>query len=187
MGFLDKITKVLMPRNFKYMHKLIHKGKKEIVLDSDIIISDDEARDIYRGIEIDVDDIIIDGNGKTIDAAGKSRIFLITADNITLKNIIFKNGNVQKNYDNQINSLGGAIRINYNNSLTIRNCEFLNNSSLNGGAIHNKQGTLTIIESALNNNDNAITNSGGEVNISNSQLNNNKRAIYNIRHCWRKT
>ena len=36
--------------------------------------------------------ITIDGKGHTLDAKGSSRIFKINAENVTLKNIIFKNG-----------------------------------------------------------------------------------------------
>jgi len=154
--------------DFRYLDKKIHESNsRKIILDHDITFEDYE-RDFYEGgIELEIDDLIINGNGHTIDGADKSRIFIITGKNITLKNIIFKNGNTHKNYDNPINQNGGAIRINYDNNITIENCEFINNASEEkGGAIHNYKGEIAITESTLNNNTaqkhgGAIYNCGG--------------------------
>ena len=46
------------------------------------------------GIKIEMP-ITIDGAGHTIDARGQARIFYITADNVTIKNITFINGTVR--------------------------------------------------------------------------------------------
>ena len=54
--------------NFKYLDDLIHSGVKEIVLDSDIVLSDGEESQYLKGIKLDVDDITIDGKGHSIDA-----------------------------------------------------------------------------------------------------------------------
>ena len=48
--------------------------------------------------------LTIDGNGHTIDALGESRIFLISADGVVLKNITFCNGNAKDDFYN-----GGAV------------------------------------------------------------------------------
>ena len=109
----------------KYLDDLIHSGADEIVLNSDIVLE--------KSIELDVDDIVIDGNNHVIRATGKSRIFNVTANNVTIKNIIFKDG---------FGDLGGAI---YNNEgdLTVIDCEFLNNSVLEaGGALASLGKTL---------------------------------------------
>ena len=74
MGF-DKDKRAFGPKNFKYLDDLIHSGVKEIVLDSDIVLSDSEESEYEGGIKLDVDDLTIDGNGHTIDAQGKARIF----------------------------------------------------------------------------------------------------------------
>ena len=150
--------------DFGYLDRKIHESDiKEIILDKDICFEDYE-RDFYEGgIELDIDDLVIDGNGYAIDGKNKSRIFLITGNNIKLKNIRFKNGRSHRNHDNRINNNGGAIKNNYNNKLTIENCEFLNNTSEEeGGAIHNKRGDLIIYGSAFRENT-AMERTGGAI------------------------
>ena len=65
-------------RNFRYLDELIHSGVKEIVLDSDIVLCDDEESQYLNEIKLDVDDLTIDGNGHAIDAQGLTRIFYCT-------------------------------------------------------------------------------------------------------------
>ncbi len=74
-----------------------------------------------EGIRIDKS-ITIDGNGFKIDAHENSRIFKITVDKVTLKNIIFVNG---KTTDN-----GGAVY--FEKSGNVTNCNFTHNG---GGAV----------------------------------------------------
>lgn len=93
--------------------------------------NDSDYRD---GIRIAEDNIIIDGDGHTINGAGLARIFNIASNNVTLKNIIFVNGYSSEN--------GGAI-ITINN-LNILNSSFINNSAYNGGAICFKGVTANI-------------------------------------------
>ena len=73
MGF-DK-DKLAFGSNFKYLDELIHSGAKEIVLDSDIVLSDGEESEYLEGIKLDVDDLTLDGNGHIIDSHEKARIF----------------------------------------------------------------------------------------------------------------
>ena len=68
--------------------------------------------------------ITINGNGYTIDAQHKSRIFNITANNVILNDIKFINGNA---------SYGGAIFTEGDN-LTISESIFINNTADWGGA-----------------------------------------------------
>ena len=63
--------------------------------------------------------VIIDGQGHTISAEGKGRIFNITSDNVTLKNITFIRGSVV--YDN-----GGAV-YNTGDNIIISDCQFREN------------------------------------------------------------
>lgn len=79
-----------------------------------------------NGIKITKDNIIIDGAGYTIDGAGQARIFNISSNNVTLKNIIFANGYSTEN--------GGAIFT--NTSLNIINSTFIHNTAKLGGAIY---------------------------------------------------
>ncbi|MBR5503200.1 MAG: right-handed parallel beta-helix repeat-containing protein [Methanobrevibacter sp.] len=119
-------------KGFKYLESLINSGAKEIVLENDITIEDDEMGLFTGGILIESDSIIIDGNGHFIDARKKARIFKVLGSNITLKNISFQRG---------LSSEGGAISNNGN--LRIENCSFLQNQNNNpynihsGGAIYN--------------------------------------------------
>ena len=135
--------------DFGYLDKKIHESNtKEIILDHDITFENYE-RDFYEGgIELDIDNLVIDGNGHSIDGMGKSRIFIVTGNNIVLKNIKLKNGYAHKNYEIPLNNNGGAIKINNNIYMSIVNCEFINNvSEENGGAIYSVVGNLNIIES----------------------------------------
>lgn len=162
--------------DFGYLDKKIHESKsKKIILDQDICFEKYESDFYEGGIELDIDDLIIDGGGHTVDGASRSRIFLITGNNITLKNIIFKNGFMHRNYDNLRNCNGGAIRIN-NINLAIKNCEFINNSTeMHGGAIYNA-GMLDISGSDFSDNSSemggAICNDG-ELNVNDSTLSRN--------------
>lgn len=89
--------------------------------------------DFYEGgIELDIDGLVIDGNGRTIDGAGLSRIFHISADDVTIKNITLKNGRSFKNADNFLNNPGGAIH-NENGSLSVSATEFDNNNGVSAG------------------------------------------------------
>ena len=67
--------------------------------------------------------LTINGNGYTLDAKGKSRIFYIEADNVTIKNLIIKNANATGD--------GGAIYFNEYGS--VENCNFTNNTAKNSG------------------------------------------------------
>ena len=160
-------------KNFRYLDNLIHSGVKEVVLDSDIVLGSDEKSQYLNGIKLDVDDLAIEGNGHAIDAQGITRIFYCTGKNVTIRNIILKNGFTKEN--------GGAI---YNKSgkLTITKSTLNNNAAQgwksSGGAIDNKSGELTIIESMLTENTarsdgGAINNYEGKLTISESTLNEN--------------
>ena len=157
--------------DFSHLDKIIHEtDTKEIILEEDISLKDYE-KDFYEGgIELDVDDLLIDGNGKTIYGADKSRIFIITGKNITLKNITFKNGRSFKHYDNHLNDPGGAIRINAHSDAKIINCNFIENlSESNAGALYNK-GNLTIDNSKLCKNKITGKNDGGGAIFNSGQL-----------------
>lgn len=69
--------------------------------------------------------ITIDGAGHTLDGKKASRMFNVTADNVTLKNINFVNGNAYGRYFSN-SAGGGAIYWNGANG-TVENCNFTNN------------------------------------------------------------
>ena len=79
--------------------------------------------DDSRGIVISNDNFVLNGNGCTIDANNQSRIFNITANNVTLSNLILTRGNAEK---------GGAIYT--TGSLTLNNVTFIDNYASKQGA-----------------------------------------------------
>lgn len=178
--------------NFKYLDNLIHSRVKEIVLDSDIVLGSDEKSQYLNGIKLDVDDLAIDGNGHAIDALGLTRIFYCTGKNVTIKNIILKNGFTKDDggaihnrgeltiteYTLQENTTtrdGGAIR-NDEGELTITDSEFCENSAETwGGAIENS-GELTMTDSTFTENtasDGGAMNNLGELTITDSTFTQN--------------
>ena len=182
-----------MSKNFKYLDELVHSGKKEIVLDSDIILEDSEESEYLYGIKLDLDDIVIDGNGHAIDACEKTRIFSIKGKNIIIQKITLKNGFSQLAGGAIFNDChltikdstltknkaknGGAI---YNSGdLTIKDSTLTKNMGEDGGAIYNdEKNSLTIINSTLNENiaeedGGAIRNNHSKLSIRRSTMNNN--------------
>ncbi len=110
---------------YTYLDKLLQFGSDKITFDEDIYLSNSEEDEFKNGIKIRTNDLTIDGNGHTIDARGKGRIFNITGENITLTNITFKNGSHK--------GFGGAIVV--RGKIQLNNCRFENNHSEQGGAI----------------------------------------------------
>ncbi|WP_407375511.1 hypothetical protein [Methanobrevibacter sp.] len=101
-------------------------NKTSVALDKDYAF-DAESDEKNTGIVIDQDDFEIDGQGHTIDGKGQSRIFVVNAKNVVLKNINFLNGKATN---------GGALLVNENaENLKIFDCKFENNSADIGGAI----------------------------------------------------
>ena len=103
-----------------------------------------------NGINI-TDSITIDGQGHTLDAKGKGRIFNVAAGNVILKNIIFTNGYTTGN--------GGAVFFKSNDDGTVSNpyntgsfdiisycsvtnCTFTGNKADNGGAVWMNSGSV---------------------------------------------
>lgn len=157
--------------NFKFLDDLIHSGKKEISLDFDISLDDDEKFIFAEGIKLDMNDITIDGNGHSIDANYKSSIFNVIGNNITIKNLKCVNAFSQGE--------GSAIKCQPNSNLSIFNTQFYDNTSNYGGAIFNL-GKMSIENSQFEKNESLIV--GGAINnapnsiltITDSMFKNNK-------------
>ena len=103
----------------------------------------------FSGITINKTNFTIDGQGHTIDGGNYARIFNVTGNDVTLKNLIFINAS----FDN----CGGAI-YNTGSQLLISNCTFINNYAYCGGAI--------------------FTNGGTSVEITNSEFISNNASIF---------
>lgn len=190
---------IAMSKNFKYLDNIIHSGIKELVLDSDIVLGDNEISDRPYVIKLDVNGLVIDGNGHSIDGQDKTCMFICTAENITIKNITIKNFKfenplMKKDMWSAINNCGGlnimdSIFIgnygfggaiyNHYGSLYILHCKFINNSAGRvGGAIYNDEGLIIINNSTFTNNESihdggAIYSPKGVLNIRNSEFSNN--------------
>ena len=120
--------------------------------------------DDNSGIVIGKDNFVLNGNGRTIDGKNQSRIFNITANNVTLSNLILTGGNAEK---------GGAIYT--TGLLTLNNVTFIDNyASKNGGAVALYDDvTLNcnnskFIDNYAGEGGSAIVNAKGEVNLYNS-------------------
>lgn len=150
---LKKRKRKIKGNDFYYLDGLIHSsGNKKIILKHDIALQNYEKEFYEGGIDLDIDGLEIDGNNKSIDANSLSRIFIVTAKNVTLKNIIFKNGHNHKNYENPVSG-GGCIQVSSSGTIKIENCRFIDNTSKNwGGAILN-YGESSINETQFHNND----------------------------------
>lgn len=109
----------------------------ELLLQENYIFNEETDENLTNGIVISRDNFIINGNSHTINANQQSKIFNITGNNITLKNIILINA--KANEENK----DGAVIFNTGN-LTILNSNFTNNEANIGAAIFNSAGTLTV-------------------------------------------
>ena len=98
-----------------------------IVLDRDYTFT--EGIDSVGRIAIMGTNITIDGNGHTINALGKSLIFLVTGDKITLKNLIVVNGS-----NEDLSGNNGPVIWSGSDGV-IDNCIFENNTGFQDGGI----------------------------------------------------
>jgi hypothetical protein len=132
-----------------------------------------------KEITINVANTVINGNGFAVDGANTARLFKITADNVTVNNITFKNGKrsgegaaIQLSSSNNIianstfvgNDGYAAVQLASSNNNLITNCEFNNNKGSYGGAIcisasNNNQITQSIFTS------NEASNNGGAITL----------------------
>lgn len=133
MSFLDNLFSSKDDKNFKDIEDLINQSNT-VTLDSDIIFSRSDKRKYgLDGIKITGDDLTIDGNGYTIDGKEKTTVFTVSGNNITLKNINFRNA---------------KSAIVNNGSLNLINCTFEDNISNKG----NDRDILNENKMVLNNN-----------------------------------
>lgn len=137
---VDEVPPAEDMADFSSLDELIHNddNNRDIHLERSFAFGNYEVDYYEGGIELDIDDLTIDGHGYTINGNDKSRIFLISGNNITLKNINFKFGYSYKTFFKQIEG-GGLVKINSNSSVKFENCDFdFGFSEEEGGAIYNK-------------------------------------------------
>lgn len=110
-------------RSFNEFQMLINESDGNVSFDFDVVFTQDDSV-----ICISSDDLVIDGNGHTVDALAKSSILEVNSNNVTLKNINFMNSNSKQS----------CLHVAKESSLNLFNCKFKNNCSENGGAINNE-------------------------------------------------
>lgn len=138
--YISDVEAIPNKNNFKYLDELINlQDNSEIALSCDIVVGNDEHDYFDNGIEIKRDNIVIDGNGHTIDGNLKSSIFKIESKNITLKNIVFKNA---------LSTLTGAINAS-DAKITLENCIFKSTVSLSSSGVFEKSGSIFLENSHL--------------------------------------
>ena len=116
----DEIISETNEGNFTELSNLIKNSSEVLELDKNYANTGSES-------EINIlKPMTIDGKGHTLNANFSSKIFNITSDNVTLKNINFINAKSESN--------GGAIIT--NGQLTIINCSFINNCMDTGETIN---------------------------------------------------
>ena len=140
-----------------------------IVLDRDYTFT--EGIDSVGGIAIRATNITIDGNGHTINALGKSLIFTVSGERVTLKNLIVVNGGNEDvggydgpvvwnghdgvidncTFENNTGALNGAITWTGQNGL-IKDSIFKGNAAGDGGAIYLQGKNMTITNVTFTNN-----------------------------------
>lgn len=126
IGTVKKVSTVASVEDGYYLGDLIYRNDS-IYLNEDISLN--------KTINVKKD-LTIDGNGHTIDANNKSRIFNIEeGKTVILKNIIFKNAKASKARFGWDKGYGGAIR--NSGRLELYNCEFIGNNAENGNDISN--------------------------------------------------
>lgn len=104
--------------SFSDLQNLIDSSDSEtITLDKNYVFDMEKDSSYMDGMIIEDKNIIIEGNGFTLDGAGQSRIFKLINSQMTINNLNLINGN---------NLCGSAIYAE-NTQLTINNSQFTNN------------------------------------------------------------
>lgn len=128
IGVIISFNVVSSGDNFKTLQNEINKNENSMEITCDYTFDNSSDYELNTGILINKSDIVINGNGHTIDGSGQSRIFNITGKNVTITNLNFVNGNSSSKN-------GGAIFNGDNTTLTISNCTFNANTAENGAGI----------------------------------------------------
>ncbi len=116
--------------------------------------------DNNTGILIRKDNFVLNGNGHTLDGKNLSRIFNITANNVTINNLILTGGNAEKGgaiyatglltlnnvtfSDNYATKQGGAVGLYGDVTLNCDNSQFVDNYAEAGSSIFVEKGKLNI-------------------------------------------
>ena len=100
--------------------------KSDIYLNGDYTYNPSYDSNFINGININRA-VTIHGNGYTIDGADTARIFNVSNNNVVFRDIVFANGHSA--------DYGGAIYSSEYSSISVVNCDFINNFAKRGGAM----------------------------------------------------
>ncbi len=146
-------------------------GVDTIVLDRDIIL--------FELLPAITSPIIIEGNGYSISAEGRIRIFDVDGGTLTVKNLTMAEGRAGKEN-------GGAIKLHNHGRAIVSDSRFIGNAARNGSAVFiNWTGTersrLTVKRSSfVNNRGSVIFAGGGSISIESSSFVSNSSAVISI-------
>ena len=157
----------------KEIQEAIENNKTVIELNCDYYYYKQEDKDLNEGIAINKN-IIINGNGHTIDGSEMARAFKISAKEVTINQLYIKNTKSNN---------GGAIYSEKTN-LNINQSLFEENSATDstftqckGGSIYSEEGILNIYHSTFNNNNaedyGGAVYSNKKIILNNCEFNNN--------------
>ena len=141
-----------------------------------------------NSITVSRSNLIINGNGHTLNGNDRYRIFYIDGgqSRVTLKNITFTNGFSPapgSGQDSNVVSCGGAVDFRYSQNCLVDSCIFLNcYSNYGGGALHFSEGSKNnIITNCVFKNNRALI-SGGAIRI---RTTSSQQSMYNtIKNCY---
>ena len=121
--------------------------------------------DNKSGIAIVKDNFVLNGNGRTINGNNQSRIFNITANNVTLCNLVLTGGNAKeggaiystgaltlKNVTfiaNYATEYGGAVLFETNLTLNCNNTRFIDNYGGKSSSLYVERGNVTLYNSYI--------------------------------------
>ena len=137
-----------------------------IILDKDYVYMEGVDTPNHGIIITDKKNIVIDGNGHTINGLGKTILFVIDQD---ATGITFKNMNIVNGYSNGNSLYDGAGAYVRGYDTTFNNCNFINNTGDgvgSGGALHISTSKASVVDCKFINNTHTFS-SGGAIYWSN--------------------
>ena len=153
--------------NFSQLEEFINQINGSLTLNSDVVMTEEEAGKYVSGITIDKD-LIINGNGFKIDANNLGAIFnvtnraTLTLNNVTLTNAVAKNGAVVYATRGNVNIYNSVITSNEATNFRYGIIAAISSSNIN------------IINTTFSDNKNLIYQVGGTLNIDSSKFTNNE-------------
>ena len=161
----DLLTSDSPNANFNDLNKDINESTNELKLTHDYVYDEGNDINFTDGINVSKSNFLLDGNGYSIDGNGKARIFNITGNNVTLKNLIIKNALngavsfVQPNAEYYLDNVTiqnssskysyGGIELNAAN-LVVNNSKFISNTGTSSSDIFfNEKSNVTVVNSTF--------------------------------------